>query len=121
MTIACVISVFYVSSALAWFVDLLSPFLDDNDLKGLELFARNILPGWTSWGNEVKCIESTIFQLIFFSSGFKVSGKKLINFCMAMNNYYVGSATKAKVGLVLRLHRKIAEEDSYAATIILQL
>ena len=33
-------------------VDILKPYLPD-DTKCLELFARNLQPGWTSWGNEV--------------------------------------------------------------------
>lgn len=31
---------------------VLAPYLPDN-YTGLELFARNLLPGWTSFGNEV--------------------------------------------------------------------
>jgi hypothetical protein len=33
--------------------DLLQKFIKSDKMKGLELFARNLLPGWTSWGNEV--------------------------------------------------------------------
>ncbi|XP_060605650.1 N(6)-adenine-specific methyltransferase METTL4-like [Ruditapes philippinarum] len=32
--------------------EVLRPYLP-NDPKCMELFARNLLPGWTSWGNEV--------------------------------------------------------------------
>ena len=36
------------------FVDLLKQYIDGSgDVNGLELFARNLIPGWTSWGNEV--------------------------------------------------------------------
>lgn len=33
--------------------DLLSKYVD-GDVRGIELFARNLLPGWMSWGNEVR-------------------------------------------------------------------
>jgi len=32
--------------------DILSKYLP-KEKQCLELFARNLLPGWTSWGNEV--------------------------------------------------------------------
>ena len=38
------------------FLDLLASFVPGDDgkvIKRLELFARNLLPGWMSWGNEV--------------------------------------------------------------------
>ena len=31
---------------------ILAPYLPKN-FRGLEIFARNLLPGWTSFGNEV--------------------------------------------------------------------
>ena len=33
----------------------------DTDSKCLELFARNLLPGWTSWGNEVIKYQNIIY------------------------------------------------------------
>ena len=39
------------------FIDLLSPYLPDSP-NCLELFARNLWPGWTSWGNEVSQYSS---------------------------------------------------------------
>ncbi|XP_019864262.1 PREDICTED: methyltransferase-like protein 4 isoform X2 [Amphimedon queenslandica] len=33
--------------------DILQLYAESKDMKCLELFARNLLPGWTSWGNEV--------------------------------------------------------------------
>ena len=34
--------------------DILRPHVEGGELRGLEMFARNLLPGWTSWGNEVR-------------------------------------------------------------------
>lgn len=33
-------------------IDILKRYCN-KDSRKLELFARNLLPGWTSWGNEV--------------------------------------------------------------------
>ena len=60
----------------ARFADLLAPFLDD-DLRGLEMFARNVLPGWTSWGNEVELSRTVISPMFVNFSGFEVSSKNL--------------------------------------------
>ena len=33
------------------YIDILRKYVGE-DINGLELFARNLLPCWTSWGNE---------------------------------------------------------------------
>lgn len=40
------------SSSLPGPPDVLKPYIG-SEPKCLELFARSLLPGWTSWGNEV--------------------------------------------------------------------
>jgi len=42
---------------LLYCLDILDQFLPKKSAR-LELFARNLLPGWTSWGNEVRYIFS---------------------------------------------------------------
>eukprot|EP00112_Aurelia_sp_Birch-Aquarium-sp1_P012801 Seg2698.1 transcript_id=Seg2698.1/GoldUCD/mRNA.D3Y31 product="Methyltransferase-like protein 4" protein_id=Seg2698.1/GoldUCD/D3Y31 len=40
--------------------EILLPFLPD-DPECLELFARSLVPGWTSWGNEVLKYQNTVY------------------------------------------------------------
>lgn len=40
--------------------DVLKPYVGA-EAKRLELFARNLQPGWTSWGNEVLKFQHTSF------------------------------------------------------------
>ncbi|PRP79394.1 methyltransferase-like protein 4-like [Planoprotostelium fungivorum] len=47
---------------------IFSPFLE-GDVRGLELFARNLIGGWTSWGNEVlqnQMIKETLKEGAFW-------------------------------------------------------
>lgn len=41
-------------------VEVLKPYLGA-EAKCLELFARSLLPGWTSWGNEVLKFQHTSY------------------------------------------------------------
>ena len=44
--------------------DILQFYLESKEMKCLELFARNLIPGWTSWGNEVR--EYVDYYFVFF-------------------------------------------------------
>ena len=64
-----------------YFADILAEFVCP-DAKCLEMFARNLTTGWTSWGNEVqitiKCIRFTLNshnyeQSLFFPTGSQIS------------------------------------------------
>jgi N6-adenosine-specific RNA methylase IME4 len=51
------------SLAYKFTLGLLESFLEDDAGKKLELFARNLYPGWTSWGNEpLKFNDSDYFN-----------------------------------------------------------
>ena len=45
-----------VYTFLVWYVRMC---LHAADLNCLEMFARNLVPGWTSWGNEVLKFQQT--------------------------------------------------------------
>lgn len=54
--------------------EILLPFLPD-DPECLELFARSLVPGWTSWGNEVSMITVyllSLFQRLIFFQAFEI-------------------------------------------------
>jgi len=52
--------------ALFYSVDILASYLPENP-QCLELFARNLLPGWTSWGNEVFICQKYLILVLKFS------------------------------------------------------
>lgn len=57
----CILSA--MTCCLLCCVDILAQYLPENP-HCLELFARNLLPGWTSWGNEVlSCLKCMSFEV----------------------------------------------------------
>lgn len=53
-----ILSCHFVSCPI--FTEVLKPYIGSN-AKCLELFARNLHPGWTSWGNEVLKFQHTSY------------------------------------------------------------
>ena len=51
------------------FLDLLKQYIDE-PVRGLELFARNLTPGWTSWGNEVRLALKKCIVIIYNNYNF---------------------------------------------------
>jgi len=47
-------------------IDVLAPYLPENP-QCLELFARNLTPGWTSWGNEVLNFQRCLSEVFILS------------------------------------------------------
>lgn len=56
-------------------IDILKQFTGINGespAKCLELFARNLTPGWTSWGNEVRKMLLTVVCGVLCTFGYRV-------------------------------------------------